>query len=207
MKKVIIIQVISSIVATYGFGIIFILHPADPVSGHFPVRDGLLGGQTLLLRPFICFLLCPTHGTGHSFLTGSMIRMRFARSLDTPFYGCIFLSLPRPAFLSFFCFLPCLFLPRRLSFCCFLRFFLITGQPAVLPLSPLIYCDFFSSSQDDPLLSCLSGQPPAAHAHRSSPLHTCGSQALKISLSQYSTRSFPKEDRLSHTWQTEMPAA
>src|SRR5699024_9127606 len=131
-------QLIVNVVKTDGFGIIFILHPADSIPCHFPVGNGLLGGQTLLLCLFICFLLCPVHGTTHSFLAGSMFRIGLSRSLDTPLNGCAFLSLRRLAFLSFFCFLPCLRIPCCLLFCCFLCFFLLAGQPAVLPLSPLI---------------------------------------------------------------------
>ena len=50
-------QLIVNIVKTDGFGIIFILHPADPVPCHFPVRDGFLSGQPFFLRFFVRLLL------------------------------------------------------------------------------------------------------------------------------------------------------
>lgn len=45
-------QLVIYIVKTDGFGIIPILHPANPVPCHFPVRNRLLGGQPLFFLSF-----------------------------------------------------------------------------------------------------------------------------------------------------------
>ena len=45
-------QLVIDVVKTDGFGIIPILHPANPVPCHFPVRNRLLGGQPLFFLSF-----------------------------------------------------------------------------------------------------------------------------------------------------------
>ena len=92
-------------------------------------------------------------------------------------------------------FLLCI--PRLVRCIVYRRALLVTGQPAVLSLSPLIYCDVFSFSQDAPLLS--SGRPPAHPSHKNFLPHICGRTALSTLLSRYSIKFSQGEARLSHT--------
>ena len=82
-------QLIIDIIKTDGLGIIFILHPAYPVLCHFPVRDGLLGGDTLLLP--LLFLPVPVPASFAvmpvpAFIPGIRRDVTFVSAFSSHFY-------------------------------------------------------------------------------------------------------------------------
>lgn len=123
---------------------------------------------------------------------------RLSRCFSTGFLCCLMQRRPVPfSRNSDSCrraFLLCI--PRLVRCIVYRRALLVTGQPAVLSLSPLIYCDVFSFPKTLP--SFLLVDRRRIHLIKFLP-HICGRTALSTLLSRYSIKFSQGEARLSHT--------